>query len=627
MRLYLILDSRLSLGMTVSNMSEFEEKEKNKIPTPESSSSLLKKSLDGLKQIRVQRTSFFSREESKKIRIPHLKQLADLPRTLKTWERIAIFALAGIILASIGLWLDIYYLKHSALRPASGGQYTEGIVGQPKYINSILAQTNDIDMDLSYLVFSGLMIYNQNGELKTDLAEKYEILEDKKTYVFTLKPNLVWQDNEPLTADDIIFTIHRVQDPEFKSPLRSSFAGVEMEKIDDRNLKFILKEPYAPFLSSLTFGILPMHIWETIPSGNAALSEYNLKPIGSGPWQFYKLKKDKEGNIEDYSLKANPGYSGSPAYFEKINFKFYNDSEGLMDALQARQIDGASYLAKESKATVEHNIVFNLYTFPLPHLYSIFFNPSRNPLFKNKYIREAIECATPKKKIVDEAESGAGEIIDSPLLLINQADLTKREFNPEKTKEILEKEGWTKGGDGVYAKDKTRLSFILTTTDWPEYIKTAEILKQTYKEAGIELITESYNATQVQQQYIRPRNFEALLYGEISVHQPDLYIFWHSSQIRDPGLNLASFENKEADKILEDLRITEDAEETQEKYKRLEQIVSAEVPVIPLYRPYYLYAVNKKIKGLESRNIVFPYERFANLRNWHINQKRQWIPK
>jgi len=608
-------------------MSKIGEKEKIKIPDPESSSSsLLKKSLDGLKQIRSSRTSFFSREESKKIRIPHLKQFANLPRTLKTWERIIIFVLSGIVLASIGLWFDIYYLQNSALAPSNGGQYTEGIVGQPKYINPILAQTNDIDMDLSYLIFSGLMIYDQNGELKTDLASKYEISEDQKTYVFTLKPNLIWQDNEPLTADDIIFTIHRIQDAEFKSPLRSSFAGVEMEKIDDLNLKFILKEPYAPFLSSLTFGVLPMHIWETIPSANGSLSEYNLKPIGSGPWQFYKLKKDKEGNIEEYSLKTNPSYSRPQAYLEKINFKFYNDSESLMAALQGRQIDGASYLAKESKAAVEHNAVFNLYAFPLPHLYSIFFNSSRNSILAEKYVREAIECATPKKKIVEEAVNGAGEIIDSPLLLAPANDLTQRTFSLGKSKEILEKAGWTKGEDGVYAKDKTRLSFILTTTDWPEYVKTAEILKQAYKEAGIELVTESYNPTQVQQQYIRPRDFEALLYGEILTHQPDLYIFWHSSQIRDPGLNLASFENKEADKILKDLRTTEDAIKQQEGYEKLEQIINAEIPVIPLYRPYYLYAVNKKIKGLISRGIVFPYERFSNLPNWYINQKRQWTP-
>lgn len=616
-------------------MSKIGEKEKE-ASSSLSSSSLFKKSLDGLKQIRPLRTSFFSKEESKKIRIPKLKQIANIPRTLKPWERIVIFILSGIILASIVFWIDIYYLKHSKLVPAQGGQYTEGLTGQPKYVNPILAQTNDIDMDLAYLIFSGLMIYNDKQELAPDLAQDYKISEDKKTYTFTLKPNLIWQDGEPLTADDIIFTIHRIQDPDFKSPLRSSFLGVEMEKIDALNLKFTLKEPYAPFLSTLTFGILPMHIWETIPSANAPLSDYNLKPIGSGPWQFYKLKKNKEGGVESYFLKPNPHYYGLKPYLEKINFQFYPEFDTLISDLQSRQIDGAGYIPKEYKNKLAHNDFLNLYSLKLPHIYSIFLNPNRNKLFKEKYIREALEYATPKKQIIEEAIADAGQITYSPLLLADFSperasaprdtdNLTKREFNPQRAEQILEQGGWTKGADGIYAKGKDRLSFTLATTDWPEYVQTAEILKTAYRQTGIELITESYNTAKIQQEYIRPRNFDALLYGEVLVHNPDLYIFWHSSQIRDPGLNLASFENTEADKIMEELRTINDPDLRQEDYKKLEQILNQEIPVIPLYRSTYLCGVNKRIKGIETAKIVFPYERFTRLSHWYIEQKRQLL--
>jgi len=605
-------------------MSKIGEKEKEASPNL-SSSSLFKKSLDGLKQIRPLRTSFFSKEESKKIRIPRLKQIANIPRTLKSWERILIFILIGIILLSLGLWIDIYYLKHSRLVPAKGGQYTEGLVGQPKYVNPILAQTNDIDMDLSYLVFSGLMTYNEKQELVPDLAENYQISEDKKTYIFTLKPNLFWQDGEPLTCDDIIFTIHRIQDPDFKSPLRSSFLNIDIEKIDASNLKFILKEPYAPFLSSLTFGILPMHIWEAIPAANASLSEYNLKPIGSGPWQFYKLQKNKEGNIELYSLKPNPRYYGSKPYLDRINFQFYSQFDALLSDLQSRQIDGVGYIPKEYKNKLTDQDFLNLYSLELPHIYSIFLNPNRSKLFKEKYIREALEYATPKEKIIKEAIAEAGQITYSPLLLSNTDNLTKREFDPQKAEQILEQEGWTKGADGIYTKGKDRFSFTLTTTDWPEYVQTAEILKAAYKQIGIELITESYNTAKIQQEYIRPRNFDALLYGEVLVHNPDLYIFWHSSQIPDPGLNLASFTNKEADKILEEARTIDDPALQQENYNKLEQILNQEIPVIPLYRSIYLCSISKQIKGIENEKIVFPYERFTGLSHWYIQQKRQLL--
>lgn len=585
-----------------------------------------KKSLDSLKKIRPQRTHFFSREESKKIRIPSLKQIANLPQTLYRWERVLIFILLGIIIISVGFWIDRYYFEHSQLVPGRGGEYTEGMVGQPKYINPILAQTNDIDMDLASLIFSGLMKYDVQQNLVLDLGEKYEISEDKKTYKFTLRPNLFWQDGEPVTGDDIIFTVHRIQDPDFKSPLRSSFLGVEMEKIDERTLTFNLPHPYSPFLSNLTFGILPMHIWETIPSLNALLAEYNLKPIGSGLWQFSKLKKDKEGNIESYSLKSNPYYHGSKGYLEKITFKFYPDYDNLLTDLEARKIEGVSYIPKEKKEQLQETDYLNLYSLELPHAYSIFLNQKQNKLLPERYIREALEYATPKQKIVEETLYNNGRVIYSPLLLVPLEKLEKRDFDLEKTKELLEKEGWTKGGDGIYAKGKERITFTLVTPDWPEYIKTAAILKQTYQEAGIELVTESYNLTQIQQEHIRPRNFEALLYGEILTHDPDPYIFWHSSQVRDPGLNLSNFENEKADKILENLRQVE-PEKKEEQYEELEKIINQEIPVIPLYSPYYLYAISKKIKGVKAQKIVFPAERFANLNEWYIKEERQWIKK
>jgi len=586
-----------------------------------------KKSLDGLKKIRSQRTQFFSREESKKLKIPKLKQIANLPRTLTTWERILIFVLAGIIIVSLIFWIQIYYLKHSELVPKVGGQYTEGMVGQPKYINPALAQTNDIDLDLSSLIFSGLVKYDQNQELALDLALEYEISEDKKTYRFTLKPNLFWQDGEPLATDDIIFTVHRIQDPDFKSPLRSVFLGVEMEQIDERTLKFVLKEPYSPFLSNLNFGILPMHIWETIPSANAALAEYNLKPIGSGPWQFHKLKKDKEGNIESYSLKPNPHYYGKTPFLEKISFQFYPDFESLLSDLKARQVDGLSYIPKEEKDKLNGDEYLEIYSLELPHTYSIFLNQNQNKLLENKYIRQALEYATPKTEILEQAIFGNGKIIYSPLLLSNNDELAKREFDPAKAEELLEAQEWTKDEeDGIYTRAAERLSFTLVTTDWPEYLKTAKILKAKYKQAGVELVTESYNTAKIQQEYIRPRNFEALLYGEILVHNPDPYIFWYSSQTKDPGLNIACFENQEADRILEEIR-TLNPEEREEKYKALEKIISQETPVIPLYTPHYLYGVNKKIKGIKAQEVVFPHERFTGLSDWYIEQERKWVNK
>ena len=115
-----------------------------------------------------------------------------------------------------------------------------------------------------------------------------------------------------------------------------------------------------------------------------------------------------------------------------------------------------------------------------------------------------------------------------------------------------------------------------------------------------------------------------LLFGEVLEIIPDPYPFWHSSQIKDPGLNLAKYENKSADKLLEAARTSLDEADRAKKYQEFQEILIGSAPAVFLYSPDYVYYVNKNIKGIDMKIIADPSKRFDNIEDWYINTKKTW---
>ncbi len=241
-------------------------------------------------------------------RLPTLRQWMQLPRFLSPLERR--LALCGILLmlVSAGALGYQYFASHAERVAAVGGQYTEGVLGYPRYINPLYASGSDVDAALTRLVYPGLMRLDPTEGIVPDLAESFQISADEKEYIFILRPDLVWQDNEPLTSEDIVFTVQAIQNAEYNSPAFNSLTGIGVEALDARSVKFTLTEPFAPFLATLTVGLLPAHIWSNIPPANAQLTQLNLKPVGSGPYKFEKLTKDSDGNLRSISFTPNPNY-------------------------------------------------------------------------------------------------------------------------------------------------------------------------------------------------------------------------------------------------------------------------------------------------------------------------------
>ncbi|MCE9585004.1 ABC transporter substrate-binding protein [Candidatus Nomurabacteria bacterium] len=222
--------------------------------------------------------------------------------------------------------------------PAEGGKISEGIIGTPRFVNPVLA-FSDADRDLVSLVYSGLMRKNQNGELIPDLAEKYEVSKDGLVYNFTLKDKTFFHDETPLTAYDILFTINQIKDPIIKSPRKGNWDGVDVDVIDEKNIQFTLKQPYASFLANTTLGIMPEKLWSNSPM---ELNELNINPIGSGPYFVSNVKKQSSGLIDSYELKSFNKFALGKPFIKKLTLYFYQNEEKLLTALENMEVDQIS---------------------------------------------------------------------------------------------------------------------------------------------------------------------------------------------------------------------------------------------------------------------------------------------
>lgn len=501
------------------------------------------------------------------------------------------------------------------------------MAGQPSHVNPLLAMSNDADADLAQMIYSGLLKYGHDGQLVPDLAESYELSEDHTTYTFHLRQGVTWHDGVPFAADDVIFTLNTISDPSYKSPLRSSWQGVEASAPDDHTVVINTKIPYAGFLQNATFGILPKHLWEDVKTDNFALTQLNLEPIGTGPYKYSSFQKDSKGNILDYKLVANPAYFAGKPYISKIDFNFYQDEDAALDAFNRKEVMGVGGLSPKNIANIKVIKSTDLKRIFTPRYFAVFLNQTKSVALADDEVREALNVGTDRQEIIDEVLDGDGTPVFSPILKDMPGydpEIGRVDYDQEQAEKLLDEAGWKKGDDGIRRKDDQKLAIEIVTTDWDELKRTAEAVKSQWEKLGAEVSVSEYSISDIQQNYIRPREYDSLLFGQIVGADPDPYAFWHSSQKKDPGLNLSLFGSDDTDKLIEEARSDFDPEERAEKYREFQEKLIGELPAIFLYTPDYVYPMSKQVKGAEIGNLVSPSKRFSNINAWYMNTKRVW---
>lgn len=539
------------------------------------------------------------------------------------------YFLVFIFVGSLFSWGVLFYYSKTKAIASYGGEYIEGSVGQPQYINPILAQSNDTDRDLTQIIYNSLLKYDEKGKLIPDLAESYDISDDKTTYTLHLRNGVQWHDGESFSASDVMFTVDLISDPAYKSPLRSNWQGIESRQIDEDTVQFQIKTPYVGFLNNLTFGILPKHIWESIEPEKTLLTPINLTPIGTGPFKYSQFQKDSKDNILSYKLVANPNYFEGKPYLSKITFNFYSDEDSLIDAYNRKEVMGISNLSSLKTKNIKLSQSTVIHTFNTPRYFSVFINQTKSVPLASDEVRTALDLATNREEIINGVLDGKGVSVYSPFLpgMIGYSSDIKTDFDLEKARKLLDENGWKTGEDGIRKKSNDRLEINLVTTDWEELSKTAEILRSQWEKIGAKVNVTSLSISDIQQNYIKPREYEALLFGQVLSADPDPFSFWHSSQKKDPGLNLSLFGKDDTDKLIDDGRTEFDPEKRNQLYLEFQKKLAEETPAIFLYSPSYIYPVNKSVQGIGIETLISPSKRFCDISHWYMKTKRIWRVK
>lgn len=526
-------------------------------------------------------------------------------------ERIAFIAAFFVLIAS-SLLLAISVIKlNTVLTPVDGGEYVEGIVGQPIYINPLFAENNNSDNDLSQLFFANMRA----------IAEKVDMSEDGRTFTLRLKGDIAWHDNRPLTADDVIFTVQLIQDPDVNSPLAAAWKGVRAERISERELQVIAPTTYSFFENTLlSLQPIPKHLFENIPTANIRLSDYNREPIGSGPYKFDSFEKRRDGFITQITAKKNDRYFGPHAYIETIMVRFYQSEADSVEALNDGDIDGMAIL--DPKNFDEVSIPYRLRKIEMPRYYAVFPNPFANSVLTPMSMRTALDLAIDKAAITKTIFGDNAVAITDPIPPFTQEAQGQSEFSPERANALLEEYGWLMTDSGIRQKDGRDLEFTLTVYPTPFLEATAKLLQEQWKAVGVNVRIHMASASTFNDEIIKPRNYELLLFGNNYGKNLDPYSFWHSSQKLDPGLNLSIYGNKDVDKFIDVIRTDFDPASRAIGMRQIEPTIIEEKPAVFLYSPYYLYVSNKSLKGFDTQSIATPSDRFAMIDTWYIKTVR-----
>ncbi len=512
-----------------------------------------------------------------------------------------------------------YYTKD---KPVSGGIYSEGMMGKFLRINPIYSQTNQDDENAASLIFSGLMKEGKDRALTYDMARKWSLSADQKTYTFELKKGIKWQDGASFGPDDVLFTIGLIQNTDVRSPLYETWKGVKAEKTEN-GVKFTLNAPDQSFLENTTLKILPKHILEKIPARDIQTVDFNIKPVGTGPFKFVSL--DKEQDHETLTLARNEDFYGKKPYLDGVKLESFLYEKDILDAYSRRNVMGIGDPSLTAISELKDKNT-NLYEYNIPRYVAVFFN-TQSQFLKDKNLRSALSLTVDKKDVLGQAAGGRGLVQNypvSPGLVAEASDLPKAAVSVGQAKDVLKNAGYTLKGKQLQLNGKD-VSLKIVTADSEELSKTADAVAKEFGQLGVKTDVRKVDMTALQQEYLRPRSYDAVILGEDIGAYPDLFSFWHSSQVNDPGLNFSEYKNPELDKYLELEREAANDSDRQARINDIQRIILEDAPAVYLYDPFYYFAASSKIKGMESGKIVSPEDRFWNISDWYLKADKVMI--
>ena len=520
-------------------------------------------------------------------------------------------------------------------QPEQGGVYTEGLVGSLGRLNPLLDWNNSADRDVNRLLFNGLFRFDERGIPQPDLAQAWGMAPDGTIYNFTIRPNAVWHDGEPVTSDDVIFTIEMMKSAGSLYPqdIKDLWGKIEVTRLDEKTFKLTLPEPYVPFIDYLTFGVLPKHLLESVSSADMAKADFNINPVGSGPYKFDHLIVDS-GQITGVVLTLSTNYYGTSPFIEQVVFRYYPTSEAAFDAYQQGDVLSVSQITPEmlSAALEEPNL--SVYTSRLPQISFVLFNLNRPEVafLQDAKVRRALMLGLNRPYIVNKFLQGQAVITDGPILPGSWAyydGIEHFEYNPDEAINILKSEGYVIPAEGgeVRAKEGNPLVFTMLHPDDELHAQIAQAIRDEWAAIGVRVDLQAVPYDELAVDFLASRDYQAALV-DLNLSRtpdPDPYPFWHQAEATG-GQNYSQWDNRPASEYLEQARVTADYTLRTRLYRNFQVVFAKELPALPLFAPVYSYGVDSQVQGVQVPSLYDPSDRLSTFASWYLLTRRALEP-
>jgi len=460
---------------------------------------------------------------------------------------------------------------------------------------------------IAQIVYNGLIRFNGKTNIIPDLCEKWDIPDDK-TYIFYLKKGVKFHNGEDLKAEDVKYTFESIMDPTFKSPFRGSYTFLkQIRVINDYTIEFKLNEPFAPFLASMSMGIIPQKYAKKIGE------DFGKKPVGSGPFKVIKILPD-----ESIILEANEFYFEGKPKIKKIIFKTVKDETVRALKLEKGEIN---FLENAFSPDLVEKFKDN------PHIkivqgegtdyYYIGLN-LKDSILSNKKVRQAIAYAIDRESIIKNLEKGMAKKATGILLPSHWAyegKVKEYQFDPEKAKKLLDEAGF-KDPDGN--GPRTRFKLIYKTTQEERSRKFGEVLQELLRKIGIALEIKMYEWGTFYDD-IKNGNFQIYRLKWVGITDPDQYYeVFNSKNFPPNGKNRGFYSNPEVDRLTELGRKTLNLSERKKIYSQIQKIVAEELPYISLWHSDNVAVMSKGLKGF----VLYPKGDFYSIKDMYWNERR-----
>jgi len=541
-----------------------------------------------------------------------------------------------VVLVGIGFFVAATILLYMAatytteFRPAPGGTYVESIGGYPQSLNPLLSFYNNADRDIVSLVYSGLTRINQRGEIEPELAVGWDVDPQGITYTFRLNRNILWHDGFRFTADDVLFTVALLQDPDYPGPsdLGELWRTVEATKLDDATVQFVLQEPYVPFLDYTTVGILPEHKLSGVQSSMLPTLAFNRQPVGTGPFRVDEVLFEQD-HIASVTLKRYPRYHGESPYLETLVFQFYPTPRAAFEAYESGGVEGVSQITLDLLPEAFSASDLRLYSAPSAEMSMLYLNGFMTETlpFGDRRVRQALYHGLDRQALVDQVLMGQAVLPQTPLLpgtwAYSTDEVPAYDYDPGLALSLLAEAGWQRPSTAdVMQNDAGQpLAFSLIASSERRDLAMAEAVAAQWGRLGISATVDAVPPSALTG-VLDSRSYQAALARLVIPGDPDPYPFWHETQaLPGQGQNYAGFKHRRISEVLEEARRTPDRNRRMALYAEFQRLFMEEVPALPLYVPVYTYGIDQRVNGGQIGSLMAPHDRFLSLPDWYVLQQ------